>query len=201
VINTRGDDVTRRWTVRLVTGLVAATAVLTGCSEKQPANETLPTQTAAETTPELPPLGPEEFRVPDQAREKTPEGAVEFVRYYVGLTKFLAETAADPEPLIQLSQDCQTCANIAQSLTDDRAANYTYREYAYEFTAYGPAQVDGDSAEMGFGYVQGPITVVDPAGQVVASRSAATPTELQSGALLKWRADLGSWVITGLTVG
>jgi hypothetical protein len=139
--------------------------------------------------------------MPDEAREKTPEGAVQFVRYYVGLTKFLAESAADPEPLIQLSQDCQTCTNIAQSLADDRAANYTYREYAYEFTPYGPARIDGDSAEMGFEYVQGPITVVDPAGQVVADRSAAAPTELQSGALLSWRADLESWVIMGLTVG
>ena len=192
---------TRRWTVRLTAGLVAGTAVLTGCSEKQSANETLPTHTSAETTPELPPLGPEGLPVPPEAREKTPEGAVEFVRYYVGLTKFLAEKAADPEPLIQLSEDCRTCANIAQSLADDRAANYTYREYAYEFTEYGPARVDGDSAEMGFKYVQGPITVVDPAGEVVADRSAATPAELQSGALLAWRTDLVSWVITGLMVG
>ena len=192
---------TRRGTVRLAAGLLAATAVLTGCSEKQPARDTLPSQTAAETTPGPPPLGPAEFPVPDEAREKTPAGALEFVRYYVGLTKFLAEEAADPEPLIELSQDCRTCNKIAQSFMDDRAASYTYREYAYEFTEYGPARIDGDSAELGFRYVQGPITVVDPAGQVVAERSAATPTELQSGALLTWRADLQSWVITGLTVG
>ncbi|TFV91544.1 hypothetical protein E4P40_05820 [Blastococcus sp. CT_GayMR20] len=192
---------TRPWTVRLAAGLVAATAVLTGCSEKQEANETLPTNGAAETTPELPPLGPEDFPVPAEAREMTPEGAVAFVRYYVGLTKFVAENSLDPEPLLQLSQDCRTCIRIAQSLDEDRAANRRYTEYAYEFTGYGPAMLDGETAQMGFLYVQGPITVVDQAGKVVTDRSAPTPVELQSGAVLLWKPEQATWVITGLTVG
>ncbi|CCG04420.1 conserved protein of unknown function [Blastococcus saxobsidens DD2] len=175
--------------------------VLTGCSERQEASTTLPTTEAAPTTEALPTLGPADFPVPEEAREQTPEGAVEFVRYYVALTKHLAVNSRDPEPLLQLSQDCRTCNQIAQALTADLAASYSYREYAYEFDEYGPALVDGETAEVGFAYVQGPITAVDQAGQIVPDRSAATPEELQSGASLLWNEDLQSWVITGLTVG
>jgi hypothetical protein len=139
--------------------------------------------------------------MPDEARQKTPEGAVEFARYYVTLTKYLADNSADPEPLLSLSQGCRSCTNIAESLAEDRAARYTYRRYEIEFNAYGPALVDGDTAQVGFTYVQGPVSVVDRAGNVVADRSSATPEKLESGAILRWRSDLDSWVITGLTVG
>jgi hypothetical protein len=139
--------------------------------------------------------------VPAEAREKSPEGAVEFVRYYASLTKYLAENGEDPEPLLALSQDCRTCVNIAQALADDLAAGYTYREYEFQFAEYGPALIEGDTAQMGFTYTQGPITVVDPAGAVVADRSAATPEELQSGAVLVWEPSRESWLITTLTVG
>ncbi|MGY2075091.1 DUF6318 family protein [Blastococcus sp. SYSU DS0828] len=180
---------------------MAGTVLLTGCAEKQEASATLPTTEAAPTTETLPPLGPADFPVPDEAREKTPEGAVEFVRYYVELTKYLAVNSREPEPLLQLSEDCRTCDQIAQSLAADLAASYRYSEYTYVFEEYGPALVNGESAEMGFRYVQGPITAVDPSGQVVQDRSAATPEELQSGASLSWKDDVHSWVITGLTVG
>ena len=43
VIDTRGDDVARRWSLRLVAGLLAGGVVLSGCSEKQEANDSLPT--------------------------------------------------------------------------------------------------------------------------------------------------------------
>jgi hypothetical protein len=201
VINPRSDDVTRQWSVRRVAVVAVVTALLSGCSEKQEASHTLPSTTAAESTPELPPLGPEDFPVPPEAREKTPEGAVDFVRYYASLTKYVAENSLDPEPLLSLSQDCLTCTRIVQSLAADRAANYTYREYVFEFAENGPALIQGDTAQVGFSFVQGPITVVDPSGQVVSDRSAATPEKLPSGAVLLWRDDLSGWVITGLTVG
>jgi hypothetical protein len=54
---------------------------------------------------------------------------------------------------------------------------------------------------MGFVYIQGPITVVDQAGQVVSDRSAPRSEDLQSGAILKWSDDRTTWVISGLTVG
>ncbi|SDE28274.1 hypothetical protein SAMN05660485_00439 [Blastococcus fimeti] len=193
---------TRRWTLRLAACLVAGAAVLTGCSEKQEAAQTLPTSSSAAPTEDaLPPLGPEGFPVPAEARKRTPEGAVEFVRYFVGLTGYLAEHSLDPAPLLDLSQDCRSCSNIAESLAEDRAANYTYREYEFEFTEYGPALLDGETAEMGFTYVQGPVSVVDPTGAVVTQRSSGRSEEMQSGAILRWRSDLNSWVMTGLTVG
>jgi hypothetical protein len=196
----------RRSTVGLLACLLAVGAVLGGCSKTHEANDTLPSTSApapapAPTEEELPPLGPADLPVPAEAREKTPEGAVEFVRYYVTLTKHVSENSQDPEPLLQLSEECRTCTRIAQSIEADRAANYSYREYVFRFDEYGPALIDGDTAQVGFLYVQGPITVIDQAGQVVADRSAAKAQELQSWAVLLWRQDLESWVITGLTVG
>lgn len=175
--------------------------VLTGCAETQEANTTLPTAEAAPTTDALPPLGPADFPVPAEAREKTAEGAVDFVRYYVALTQHLAVKSQNPEPLLQLSQDCRTCDQIAQALADDLAAKYSYSEYVHEFEAYGPALIDDETAEVGFAYVQGPITAVDQTGAVVRDPSAVTPQELQSGASLLWDEAMQSWVITGLTVG
>jgi hypothetical protein len=202
VIDSGGGDMTRRSTIGLLACLLATGAVLGGCSEAQKANDTLPSTSAATPTEEeLPPLGPADLPVPAEAREKTPEGAVEFVRYYVTLTKHVSENSQDSEPLLQLSEDCRTCIRIAQSIEADRAANYTYREYVFRFEEYGPALVAGDTAQVGFLYVQGPITVLDQAGQVVTDRSAAKAQELQSGAVLLWRQDLESWVVTGLTVG
>ncbi|MCW2742470.1 MAG: uncharacterized protein JWR45_2892 [Blastococcus sp.] len=192
---------TRRWTLRLGAGLVLTASLLSGCSAKQEANQTLPTSSAAETTPELPPLGPEDFPVPAEAREKTPEGAVEFVRYYVGLAKFLAQNSTDAQPLLDLSQDCDICGQIAASLQEDFAAGYSYRDYDYSFKETGPGLIHGETAEMGFVYVQGPITVLDPTGNVVRDRSSGRTAELQSGAVLLWRNDLQSWAITTLTVG
>lgn len=193
---------TRRWALRLTACLLTGAAVLTGCSEKQEASESLPTTSSAEPTEDaLPPLGPEDFPVPDEAREKTPEGAVEFARYYVTLTKYMADRSVDPQPLLSLSQGCRSCANIAHSLAEDRAAKYTYRQYEMEFNEYGPALMNGDTAEVGFTYVQGPVVVVDQAGNVVTERSSATPEKLESGAILVWKSGLQSWVITGLTVG
>jgi hypothetical protein len=189
--------------MRLAACLAVGAVVLSGCSEKWEANNTLPTasSSAAETTPELPPLGPKDFPVPPEAREKTPEGAVEFVRYYVSLAQYLAKNSMDPQPLLDLSQDCRICGMVAESLEEDLAADYTYRDYEFEFKEYGPGLIDGNTAEMGFVYVQGPITVVNQASEVVPERSAPRGDQLQSGAILLWKDNLSSWVITTLTVG
>jgi hypothetical protein len=69
-----------------VAGLVVATDLLTGCSEKQEASTTLPTTSAAETTEVLPQLGPADFPVPDEARTKDAAGADAFLRYYIELS-------------------------------------------------------------------------------------------------------------------
>ena len=67
-------------------GVVIGTALLSGCSEKHEANDTLPPPSAAETTEALPKLGPADFPVPDEARTKDAAGAEAFLRYFVDLS-------------------------------------------------------------------------------------------------------------------
>ena len=71
-----------RWSV---VGLVLATALLSGCSEKDEANSTLPSTSAAATTEALPPVGPADFPVPDEARTKDAAGAEAFLYYWIDL--------------------------------------------------------------------------------------------------------------------
>lgn len=181
--------------------LAAGAAALSACSPKQEANESLPSSSAGPSKPELPPLGPADFPVPKEARQKTPEGAVEFVRYYMSLPEHLARTTLDPQALLDLSQDCQTCTMIAESLSRDRAAGYRYRVSMSEFRPYGHGRIMGDQAEVGFVYSQGEVAVVDSTGQIVKERSTPATGDLQSGASVMWRNDLRSWVISSLTVG
>ena len=56
-------------------GLVLVTALVGGCSEKQEANDSLPTATASRTEDQLPPLGPEDLPMPDEARTQDAAGA------------------------------------------------------------------------------------------------------------------------------
>jgi hypothetical protein len=189
--------------MRLAACLAVGAVALSGCSEKREASNTLPTasSSAAETTPKLSPLGPKDFPVPAEAREKTPEGAVEFVRYYLGLAEYVAEQGLDPRPLLELSRDCRTCGQIAQAYSDDRDAGFSYRDYSFTFEEYGPAVLDGEAAEIAFTYSQTAITVEDADGQVVAERSTGASGDLPAGAHLLWEDALESWVLTSMTVG
>ncbi|MCW2700485.1 MAG: hypothetical protein JWQ45_2020, partial [Blastococcus sp.] len=71
--------------MRVASCLVVAAVALSGCSEKQEAGNTLPLASSsapAETTTELPPLGPEDMPMPAEARTQDAAGAEAFVRYY-----------------------------------------------------------------------------------------------------------------------
>ena len=83
MIDTGVDDVTRRWTLRLVAGLAAGAVVLSGCSERQEASDTLPEADASPSAsqPELPPLGPPDLPMPAEARTQDAAGAEAFVQY------------------------------------------------------------------------------------------------------------------------
>ncbi|MGY1664239.1 DUF6318 family protein [Geodermatophilus sp. SYSU D00705] len=196
------DDVARRTTLRLAAGLAAGVALLGGCSEKQEASDTLPSADATQPSEaELPSLGPAEFPVPDEAREKTPEGALAFTRYYIDLNGYIADGPRDPQPLLDLSQSCRQCRQVVQSYTDDRAAGYAYRDFSYTFLEAGPGLLEGDTAQVGFVYEQGPFTVLDTSGQQVTDRSTAATGKLQSGTMLKWDESLSTWIVTELTIG
>lgn len=202
VINSRGDDVTRQRPVRLVAGLAVVAALLCGCSEKQPAKDTLPTQSAAETTPELPPLGPEALPVPPEAREKTPEGALAFAKYYMTLGTEIGHGDIPSQFLLDLSTpECRLCAQVAASFAEDQAAGYKHVGSSHTFEEYALPRISGDTAELGFVYSQSAYTVVDDNGQDIPAEAAPASGELQSGMLLEWRSDLSCWLVSNLTIG
>src|SRR4051812_36119498 len=116
-----GGDVTRRWTLRLGAGLVVAATLVTGCSEKHEASKTLPTSRAVESTPELPPLGPDDMPMPEEARTQDAAGAEAFVHYYFDLLN-RSLNDMDPQYLRFFArEDCRTCERIATETEDDAA--------------------------------------------------------------------------------
>ncbi len=188
---------------RTTAAVVVAVAVLSGCSDEQPANETLPT-TSAEPSPsaeELPPLGPADFPVPDEAREKTPEGALEFTRYYVALGAHIGTGPLDPRPLLDLSRGCSQCQRVADAYANDLQAGYRYGAAGYSFEELGPGVLSSDSAQVAFIYSQEAFEVVDSSGAVVPERSSPSTGPLQSGAVLTWDQALRTWLVTELTIG
>jgi hypothetical protein len=198
-INTRGDDVTRRWTVRLTAGLVAATAVLTGCSEKQPANETLPTQTAAETTPELPPLGPEDMPMPDEARTQDAAGAEAFVRYYIELIN-RTSTVMDAEPLREFSDGCRECDRLATNVEEAAAAGKDYENGEITITKVGQPVTTEVSTDLPITVDQAEFVVLDAAG--VPTDGGSEPySDIPGGIALGWDEARVCWVMRDLTFG
>ena len=191
------------WTARTAAALVLAVAALSGCSGEQPANDTLPEPTAEATASAeaLPPLGPPDFPVPAEAREKTPEGALEFTRYYISLLEHIGNGTLNPQPLLDLSLECSHCQQVADSLNRDREAGYRYGNLSVSFHGYGPGVISGEQAEVGFVYSQSTLTVYDTTGETVQAESAPATGDLQSGAFLVWRDDLRSWLITEMTIG
>ena len=189
---------------RRTTAMLAVTAAaLCGCSDEQKPAETLPDASSSTSTSSeaLPPLGPPDFPVPDEAREKTPEGALEFTRYYIALIEYTANSSADPQPLLDMSSGCGTCSQIAQSFADDRIAARTYEEVTIHFVSAGPGVLNGERADVGFVLSQSAVVVRDAQGQPVPDRSSEATSDLQSGALLEWGASQTSWRVTTLTIG
>ena len=105
-------------------GALIGTALVSGCSAKQEANDTLPTA-AAETTEALPEIGPADFPVPDEARTKDAAGAEAFLRYYMNLSNRQQERL-DGEPLRELGPECRDCFRMAKLLDEARAAGHRY---------------------------------------------------------------------------
>ena len=192
---------TRRWTLRLVAGLAAGALVLSGCSERQEAADTLPEADAPSSEPELPPLGPPDLPMPAEARQKTPEGAVQFMRYYMALNAHVAEGPLDSTPLLDLSAECTYCQELAESYDEDRSAGYTYGDFTYSFQDNGPGLLSGDTAEVGFVYSQSAANTYDSSGQLVADRSAPESGTRKGGAHLSWDVQRTSWIVTSMSIG
>lgn len=194
---------TRRWTLRLVACLAAGAVVLTGCSEKQEAAQTLPSASSATPTEDdLPLLGPEQFPVPDEARAKSSEGALIFAKYYMNLGLKIGLGEAPAASLLALStEDCRLCREVTQSFSDDQSAGFTRQGSTSSFEEYGPPLLAGDKADIGFVYTQSADRVIDRDGNEVPERAGVASGELQSGMQLTWRDDIQCWVVNSLTVG
>ncbi|MGY2001654.1 DUF6318 family protein [Blastococcus sp. SYSU DS1024] len=182
--------------------MLAGTVLLTGCSEKQETNTTLPTTAAAPTTEALPPLGPADMPMPDEARTQDAAGAEAFVRYYFALLNHSLETM-DPQHLRLFASDgCDVCERIAQETEKDAAEGYSYQ--GGELTISGDMSVivtAPEEAQSAFLADQAPMTVVDPSGKPVADLTFDGENSLSSGAITVWDSLKSSWTLTELTLG
>jgi hypothetical protein len=186
--------VTRRWLAFLAVGAV----LLSGCSKKQEANDTLPSPSAAETTPELPPLGPDDMPMPAEARTQDAAGAEAFVRYYIALINRTSDVM-DAAPLRDLSDGCESCDRIINNIEDAVAAGHHYEGGIITITAIGQPLMKASMAELALRVDQAAVAVVDSSGQPVEGGSDAY-AGLSGGASLRWEPEMQAWKITGLTL-
>jgi hypothetical protein len=201
VINTRRDDVTRRWALRLTACLLAGAAVLTGCSEKQEASESLPTTSSAEPTEDaLPPLGPEDLPMPDEARTQDAAGAEAFVRYYIELIN-RTSTVMDAQPLRDLSDGCRDCNRIADNVERDMAAGLRRDGGELSVTGFGAPMVEGSTSRIAIVVDQSALRILDGNGADVPGRGSVAYSELSGGAALRWEPGERTWLITNFTLG
>ena len=200
MIDTGVDDVERR-TLRLVAGMTIGAALLGGCAEEQPASDTLPTA-SAEAEPSdagLPPLGPADLPMPDEARIQDAEGAEAFVRYYIDLIN-RTSTVMDATPLREFSDDCLDCNRIAGAVEEDAAAGYRYQGGELLITEIAPPLMREGTAEMAMSADQAALVVSDASNKVREDLSSPTYASLTGGAALSWDEQRISWLITALTL-
>jgi hypothetical protein len=185
-----------RWAI---TGLVVGTTLLSGCSEKVEANDTLPSTSAAPTTEALPPVGPADFPVPAEARTKDAAGAEAFLRYWIDLLNRQRAIPAG-QPLRDLGPDCDECLRIARNYDDAAAAGNRYVGGELTLNDVPPPVISGDEALISFGVRRESVSLVDSSGTAVEARPDPAPN-LGSGIDLVWSSADASWLVTGLSIG
>ncbi len=191
---------TRRWPLRLTACLLAGAAVLTGCSEKQEASGTLPTSSSATASEDaLPPLGPEDLPMPDEARTQDAAGAEAFVRYYIELIN-RTSTVMDAQPLRDLSDGCRDCDRIAGSIEEDAQAGKRYAGGELKINSIGAAFMKPGTAELSLQADVAALTVMDASGAVNQEDSSSAFPGLSGGAAMRWNGQLESWLMTALTL-
>ncbi|MGR6965964.1 DUF6318 family protein [Geodermatophilus sp. URMC 61] len=192
------DDVTRRWTLRLVAGLAAGAVALSGCSERE-ANDTLPEADASPSTsePELPPLGPPDLPMPAEARTQDAAGAEAFVRYYIDLIN-RTSTVMDAAPLREFSNGCAECDRIASDYESDAASGYRYDGGKLTLHQVGKPLISNSTAEVAFRFNLEPLTLVDADGAPVPGLTFAGSEDGLGSAALQWIELSSCWRATQL---
>ena len=191
---------TRRWALRLTACLLAGAAMLTGCSEKQEASESLPTTSSAEPTADaLPPLGPDDLPMPDEARTQDAAGAEAFVRYYIELIN-RTSTVMDAQPLRDLSNGCRDCDRIARSIEEDAQAGKRYSGGEITISDVGTPFMGSGTAEFSLQADIAALSVADASGALDEEDSSSAFPGLSGGAAIRWDGQLESWVMIALTL-
>jgi hypothetical protein len=193
--------VTRRWTLRLLAGLAAGAVVLSGCSERQEAADTLPEAdaTPSASEPELPPLGPPDLPMPAEARTQDAAGAEAFVRYYIDLIN-RTSTVMDAAPLREFSDGCAECNRIATNTETDAAAGRNYEGGEISLEEITPAFIKDQTAEMSIRVNQARFVVLDSSQNPTEGGSDAY-TDIAGGVAVRWDSGLQSWSMINLTFG
>lgn len=184
------------WALRGLACLAVVAVFTSGCSDKQEPQAAPPTTTSATASPTLPPLGPADFPVPAEARQKTEAGALAFAKYYLQLSNHLAPTL-DSQPLRDLSVNCETCNQLADSFDHDKAAGYHYVGGNVTVASTGSISVSGSKAELSFLLKQEAMQVLDGSGAEVPGKSSPA-YELSGGMVLNWDDADSAWLVAQL---
>jgi hypothetical protein len=194
----------RRWKLRFAAGLGVLALFVSGCTEKHQANESLPSASEAsesESADELPPLGPEDFPMPAEARTKDAAGAEAFIRYYFDLLN-RSLTDMDVHYLRELASGCEDCERIARETEADAEKGYRYRGGELTITGEVSLALTGpNQAESAFVARQATLTVVDEMGKAVPGLTFEAQPQLSSGTLTVWDTKSSSWRMKVLTLG
>jgi hypothetical protein len=183
--------------------VIAAIALVTACTAEaeQPSADLPPaSSSSAEPTPELPPLGPEDFPIPDEARTKDEAGAEAFLRYYIDLLNRQQAIPAG-EPIRALGPDCQQCAVIAQRL-DEAAEAGLHIEGGEVSIIDGPGIAPrGETANLAFIARAEAARVRDAQGNLVPEEEQPVQDRLPSALEVTWSEQQRSWLASGLSFG
>jgi hypothetical protein len=186
-----------RW---VIAGLVVGTTLLSGCSQKVEANDTLPSTSTSPTTASLPPVGPADFPVPDEARTKDAAGAEAFLRYFIDLINRQQAIPAG-QPIRDLGPECQECLRIARAFDESAAAGYRYNGGELSLNDVPAPQMDGDRADIVFGARAEAVSLRDAAGAAVPGGQAEAQPNAGSGIALAWSEPDQSWLVVEFNVG
>ena len=190
----------QRWLGRAAAVLVVG-ALLTGCGSDDAPTEPRAAESTATPVADpgsLAPLGPADLPVPADARRRTPEGAMAFLHYYLGLINHTNRTM-DPAHLIDLSQPaCETCAAVTAAYQGDAAAGYTYAGGDVAVDSMATANIGGKTAVISFVLSQAPSDVLDSRGRTVPGRSTEAFPTMPSAATLTWSEDDTTWTVASL---
>ena len=183
--------------VAVAAAAVMGAVVLAGCSDGEQANETLPSASTSgsaepsETTPSLPPIGPADFPMPAEAREKTEAGAEAFLDYYLAVEA----RSTDGEPIRQLSRNCAVCSAVADQRDADLDAGYTAQRGDYSITVI-ESFVRDDQANVIYTITAGGVRIFDPTGAPVPGRGSDAVSNLELDAFMAWDPDQRTWLMT-----